>query len=99
MSELDRIRNNFTFRLTDRIKRVKAMHYMKQNGEVDACVVDNIAASRAVDDIKEMFLGLLGEMEHRETEDMSLKSWTPEDYKAFGRNELRSELIKKIGEL
>ncbi len=46
--------------------------------------------------IKEMVLEMAGDMERRETEDMALNSWTPEDYKAFGRNELRIELIKKL---
>lgn len=41
-------------------------------------------------------LELVGDMEQRETEDMTLKSWTPEDYKAFGRNELRAEIISKL---
>lgn len=46
--------------------------------------------------IKSLFLGLIGDMEKRETADMSLKSWTPEDYKAFGRNELRAQLIGEV---
>lgn len=39
---------------------------------------------------------VVGEMEQRETEDMGLKSWTPEDYKAFGRNELRADIKSKL---
>lgn len=41
-------------------------------------------------------LELIGDMEERETEDMSLQSWGKEDYKAFGRNELRAELRTKL---
>jgi hypothetical protein len=44
-------------------------------------------------------LELIGDMEERETDDMALKSWTPEDYKAFGRNELRGQLMKDINNL
>ncbi|HEY5806163.1 MAG TPA: hypothetical protein VIS56_02125 [Candidatus Saccharimonadales bacterium] len=49
--------------------------------------------------IKDVFLELIGDVEQRETEDMSLKSWTPEDYKAFGKNELRIELYDKVNKL
>lgn len=49
--------------------------------------------------IKELFLELVGDVEQRETTDMSLKSWTSDDYKAFGRNELRIELRQKVEEL
>lgn len=49
--------------------------------------------------ITDLFVELLGKMEGRETEDLSLKGWTNEDYKAFGRNGLRSELLKKINKL
>lgn len=38
----------------------------------------------------------MGDMEGRETEDMSLKSWTPEDYKAFGRNHLRAQISESL---
>ena len=51
------------------------------------------------DKIKNMFTELLGDMESRTTEDMSLKSWTVDDHKAFARNGLRTEIIKKINEL
>jgi len=59
-------------------------------------------------DIIELILDLIGPMEQQETTDMSLSSWTNEDYagfvytpnvvvsKAFGRNELRSEVLKKV---
>ena len=46
--------------------------------------------------IQKLVEELIGEPEYRETDDMSLKSWTPEDYKAFGRNRLRSELKAKL---
>ena len=46
----------------------------------------------------QLMLSLVGDMEYRETLDMGLSSWTGEDYKAFGRNELRSELCKKLSE-
>jgi hypothetical protein len=49
--------------------------------------------------IKALMLELIGDMEERETDDMALKSWTPEDYKAFGRNELRGQLMKDINNL
>ena len=48
--------------------------------------------------IKQEMLAFVGEMEARETEDMSLQSWGKEDYKAFGRNELRAELRKAIND-
>lgn len=57
----------------------------------------NNATYQAKAAIKAYIAELLGEMESRETEDMRLKSWTPEDYKAFGRNELRAELRQKAG--
>lgn len=46
--------------------------------------------------IIELVEELIGEPEYRETDDMSLNSWTPEDYKAFGRNRLRNELKAKL---
>lgn len=48
---------------------------------------------------KRLMLELIGDMEERETEDMSLKSWTKEDHQAFGRNMLRSKLIEKVSKL
>jgi hypothetical protein len=50
-------------------------------------------------ELKALMLELIGDMEERETDDMALKSWTPEDYKAFGRNELRGQLMKDINNL
>lgn len=44
------------------------------------------------------FEKLIGDMEYRETFDMGLSSWSNEDYKAFGRNELRAELRQKLEE-
>ncbi len=44
-------------------------------------------------------LELIGDIEQRETTDMSLSSWTPEDYKAFGKNELKIELKQAFNEL
>lgn len=55
--------------------------------------------SIAKEQIKDLMLELIGDMEERETEDMALKSWSKEDYKAFGRNDLRSEMMKKVSEL
>lgn len=49
--------------------------------------------------IKTLMLDIIGDMEQRETEDMSLKSWSNDDYRAFGRNEFRGELIKKVNDL
>jgi len=49
--------------------------------------------------IKDLMLELIGDMEERETSDMTLKSWTNEDYKAFGKNELKAELRQKVAEL
>lgn len=49
--------------------------------------------------LKELMLELIGELEQRETDDMSLKSWTNEDYKVFGKNELKIELRQKVEEL
>lgn len=42
---------------------------------------------------------VIGDMEYRETEDMSLKTWSAEDLKAFGRNELRNEQREKLNEI
>lgn len=39
------------------------------------------------------------DLEYRETDDMSLSSWTNEDYKAFGRNELRNDIRQRAKEL
>ncbi len=50
---------------------------------------------QAKEDIKGLILELIGDPEQRETEDMSLSSWTPDDYKAFGKNELKIELRQK----
>lgn len=49
--------------------------------------------------IKDLIRELIGDVEQRETEDMSLNSWTPEDYKAFGKNELKIELRRRVNEL
>lgn len=38
----------------------------------------------------------IGEMEYRNTEDMSLSTWSAEDLKAFGRNELRNEIMNDL---
>lgn len=46
----------------------------------------------------EYFMGIVGEMEQRETFDYSLSSWTSDDMKAFGRNELRIEIRAKLKE-
>lgn len=43
-------------------------------------------------------LEIIGDMEERETEDMSLQSWGKEDYEAFGRNILRLELRNKFND-
>lgn len=42
---------------------------------------------------------VIGNMEYRETEDMSLKTWSDEDLKAFGRNELRNEQREKLNKI
>lgn len=51
------------------------------------------------DDIKTLIREIIGDLEQRETDDSSLKSWTPEDYKAFGRNELRVKLLGEVDKL
>lgn len=61
--------------------------------------LEDILDQEAKQRVKDFFMELIGEMERRETTDMSLKSWTPEDYKAFGRNELRIELQQKVEQL
>ena len=45
-------------------------------------------------EIKQLFQELIDEvighdLEYRETEDLSLKTWSADDMKAFGRNELK----------
>ena len=47
---------------------------------------------------KKEALEMIGELEERETEDMSLQSWDKDDYKAFGRNGLRAELRNKFND-
>lgn len=44
------------------------------------------------------FEKMIGDMEYRETFDMGLSSWTTDDIKAFGRNELRIEQRQKLEE-
>ena len=51
------------------------------------------------DEIKRLVIELIGPMEQQEASDMTLRSWTNEDYKAFGRNELRAEIAKKVATL
>jgi len=46
----------------------------------------------------ELVLEIIGDIEQRETEDMSLLSWTPEDYKVFGKNELKIELRNALNQ-
>lgn len=53
-------------------------------------------SKRLKNNIKRLMLELIGDVEHRETSDMSLKSWSTADYKAFGCNELKIELRKKV---
>jgi len=55
-------------------------------------------------EIKQLFQelvdGVIGhDLEYRETDDMSLSSWTNEDYKACGRNELRNDIRQRAKEL
>jgi len=47
-------------------------------------------------DIQEIIKECIGEMEYRNTEDMSLSTWSAEDLKAFGRNELRNEIMNNL---
>ena len=61
-------------------------------------LVDN-KVSEAKQQLKDLMLELVGQPEQRETDDMSLKSWTPDDYKAFGRNELIVKLRNEIEQL
>lgn len=49
--------------------------------------------------IKNLMKELIGEPEYRKTGDMSLQSWTSEDYKQFGKNELIIEIIQKVEQL
>jgi hypothetical protein len=53
----------------------------------------------AKEEIKSLIIELMGEMEYRETYDMSLSSWSKDDYKAFVRNNLRTEIYQKVREL
>lgn len=55
-----------------------------------------IDRTQAVNNILNLIESVVDDMEYQETEDMSLKSWTPEDYKAFGRNELRAAIKSKL---
>lgn len=70
--------------------------YNKNISADEADYIQQTAKQAIKAHIKQEFLALVGEMEARETEDMSLQSWSKEDYKAFGRNELRAELRKAI---
>ena len=51
---------------------------------------------QALDEIEVVINESIGEMEYRETEDMELKTWSAEDLKAFGRNELRNEIKSNL---
>ena len=65
-------------------------HQVQNSSKAIVSIVEE--SFRSVSDIRDA----VGEMELRETEDMSLKSWTPEDYKAFGRNQLRAEVLERL---
>jgi len=58
---------------------------------------DRIAIAKQ--QLKDLMVDLVGDVEFRETEDMTLGSWTPDDYKEFGRNELKIALHQKIEKL
>jgi len=56
------------------------------------------SVDQALKDIAQIIDEAIGDMEYRETEDMSLKTWSAEDLKAFGRNELRNEIKSNLRE-
>ncbi len=64
--------------------------------QLQAILVGLQGAKRLKNNIKRLILELIGDVEQRETEDMSLKSWSTDDYKAFGKNELKLELRNKV---
>ena len=70
--------------------------YMYCNGKGD---FDELDLKGALNDYYlELVLEIIGDIEQRETEDMSLLSWTPEDYKVFGKNELKIELRNALNQ-
>jgi len=56
------------------------------------------AVDQALKDIAQIIDEAIGDMEYRETEDMSLKTWSDEDLKAFDRNKLRNEIKSNLRE-
>lgn len=63
-------------------------------------VLDDSHLDLALSDISKIIdEEVIGDMEYRETEDMSLKTWSAEDLKAFGRNELRNEQREKLNKI
>lgn len=77
---------------------VKAIDKYVLSGGMGELVKMEVAReiTKANKQILNLIESVIGDMEHRETEDMGLKSWTPEDYKAFGRNELRADIKSKL---
>lgn len=75
--------------------------FIAKDLDLDGKAIDLLAMSGVLSkqQVKDIFLELIGDVEQRETDDMSLKSWTPDDYKAFGKNELKVELYRKAEHL
>jgi hypothetical protein len=73
--------------------------YYVQDPDTGAfCVYDvNALLQLKIPEILDHIKEALGDMEYQETADMTLKSWTPQNYKVFGRNELRIEIKSKLG--
>jgi hypothetical protein len=69
----------------------------------DICFKEGEVTKPMVDRLEQLFkdkmFEMIGDVEQRETYDMSLNSWTPEDYKVFGKNELKIELLQKVEKL
>ena len=54
--------------------------------------------NRFKQDLYQLIEWIIGDMEGRQTTDMSLQSWTHEDYKAFGKNELIIEQRNRLSQ-
>ena len=85
--------------ILDKLKLFTKTPLGRMTPEQDEATLDWRQAKSAIREhfLKEA-LEMIGDMEERETEDMSLQSWGKEDYEAFGRNILRLELRNKFND-
>ena len=63
---------------------------------IDMGLEEDDAVKQLLNLFKQYGEEVIGDVEYRETEDMSLSSWTDEDKKAFARNELIIEQRQRL---